>query len=44
MEGREKKKGRKILRETDQKMSVGKWTNDTRVKQMSKPRLKHTEI
>lgn len=31
-------------RRKDFEVSVGKWTDDTRVKQMSKPRLKHIEM
>lgn len=32
------------MRETLEKVSVGKWTNDMKVTQMSKLRLKYKEI
>lgn len=35
---------REIWRETLENVSVGKWTSDRRVKQMSKLRLKYKEI
>lgn len=37
--GDSERDGRRFLRETDEKVSVGKWTNDMKVKQMSKLRL-----
>lgn len=41
---RNNRRRRKIWRETLENVPVGKWTSDTRVKQMSKLRLKYKEI